>query len=87
MLLEKEDYFGPPLLDWPLRDNPLSMMVIGRGPPGGAWHEMAPDMQTLSPAYWMGLVCFLFFSFSLSQINKSFLNENNFFLFFFFQFF
>lgn len=30
-------------------------MVLGRGPPGGSWHRIDPDVLTLSLGSWMGL--------------------------------
>ncbi|XP_050097623.1 oxidative stress-induced growth inhibitor 2-like [Anopheles aquasalis] len=30
-------------------------LVLGRGPPGGSWHRMDPNLRTLSLAAWMSL--------------------------------
>lgn len=30
-------------------------MVLGKGPPGGTWHKMDPNVRTLSLASWMSL--------------------------------
>lgn len=33
----------------------IDHVVIGRGPAGGSWHRMDPNLRTLSLAAWMGL--------------------------------
>lgn len=33
----------------------IDHVVIGRGPAGGSWHRMEPNLRTLSLAAWMGL--------------------------------
>lgn len=33
----------------------IDHLVLGRGPPGGSWHRMDPNLRTLSLAAWMSL--------------------------------
>ncbi|XP_058837549.1 oxidative stress-induced growth inhibitor 2-like [Topomyia yanbarensis] len=33
----------------------IDHIVLGRGPPGGSWHRMDPNLRTLSLAAWMSL--------------------------------
>uniref|UniRef100_A0A182QJY1 FAD/NAD(P)-binding domain-containing protein n=1 Tax=Anopheles farauti TaxID=69004 RepID=A0A182QJY1_9DIPT len=33
----------------------IDHVVLGRGPPGGSWHRMDPNLRTLSLAAWMSL--------------------------------
>ncbi|XP_058465671.1 uncharacterized protein LOC131439086 [Malaya genurostris] len=33
----------------------IDHLVLGRGPPGGSWHRMDPNLRTLSLAEWMSL--------------------------------
>ncbi|XP_057702874.1 oxidative stress induced growth inhibitor 1 [Corythoichthys intestinalis] len=48
------DYTSP--LEWRRRpDRAVPHLVLGKGPPGGAWHAMEGSMLTLSLANWMEL--------------------------------
>lgn len=42
---------SPPLSPPPQIDH----IVLGKGPPGGAWHRMDPNLRTLSLSAWMSL--------------------------------
>lgn len=33
----------------------MDHIVLGKGPPGGAWHRMDPNLRTLSLSAWMSL--------------------------------
>ncbi|XP_041782482.1 oxidative stress-induced growth inhibitor 2-like [Anopheles merus] len=46
----------PPMVEY--RHHPekeIDHLVLGRGPPGGSWHRMDPNLRTLSLAAWMSL--------------------------------
>ncbi|KAJ6648755.1 Eukaryotic translation elongation factor 2, partial [Pseudolycoriella hygida] len=36
-------------------ENQIDHIVLGKGPPGGSWHRMDPNLRTLSLAAWMSL--------------------------------
>lgn len=38
----------------------IDHIVLGKGPPGGAWHRMDPNLRTLSLSAWMSLPGFDF---------------------------
>lgn len=40
------------LLKW---NSQIDHVVLGKGPPGGSWHRMDPNLRTLSLASWMSL--------------------------------
>ena len=51
----------PPSLRWEYHPTKaVPHVVIGTGKPGGTWHEMQPDIQTLSLASWLDLPKFRF---------------------------
>lgn len=44
------------LIEWRYEsDKQIDHVVLGQGPPGGAWHTFPPDVRTLSPAAWLTL--------------------------------
>ncbi|XP_025832135.1 oxidative stress-induced growth inhibitor 2 isoform X3 [Agrilus planipennis] len=44
-----------PLVEWRPDGNKMEHLVLGKGPPGGAWHTMDPQILTLSLGSWMSL--------------------------------
>ncbi|XP_028174694.1 oxidative stress-induced growth inhibitor 1-like isoform X1 [Ostrinia furnacalis] len=45
-----------PLIEWKYDvEKQISHIVLGRGPPGGAWHTFPPGVRTLSPGAWLSL--------------------------------
>ncbi|XP_019342212.1 oxidative stress-induced growth inhibitor 2 isoform X2 [Alligator mississippiensis] len=58
-LLHPEADFGydyPPVLHWKLEQHHyIPHIVLGKGPPGGAWHTMEGSMLTISFGDWMEL--------------------------------
>ncbi|KAM4704845.1 oxidative stress-induced growth inhibitor 2 [Rhinophrynus dorsalis] len=49
-------YDYPSVLQWKLeQEHYIPHIVLGKGPPGGAWHEMEGSMLTLSLGDWMEL--------------------------------
>ncbi|XP_030766564.1 oxidative stress-induced growth inhibitor 2-like isoform X2 [Sitophilus oryzae] len=44
-----------PLLEFRQMGKEIDHLVLGRGPPGGSWHTMDPDILTLSLGSWMAL--------------------------------
>ncbi|XP_053324247.1 oxidative stress-induced growth inhibitor 2 [Spea bombifrons] len=49
-------YDYPSVLQWKLEQEPyIPHIVLGKGPPGGAWHDMEGSMLTLSLGDWMEL--------------------------------
>uniref|UniRef100_A0A8C3RCX8 Oxidative stress induced growth inhibitor family member 2 n=1 Tax=Cyanoderma ruficeps TaxID=181631 RepID=A0A8C3RCX8_9PASS len=58
-LLHPDADFGydyPPVLHWKLEQhNYIPHIVLGKGPPGGAWHSMEGSMLTISFGDWMEL--------------------------------
>ncbi|XP_053571160.1 oxidative stress-induced growth inhibitor 2 isoform X1 [Bombina bombina] len=49
-------YDYPSVLQWKLeQDHYIPHLVLGKGPPGGAWHDMEGSMLTLSLGDWMEL--------------------------------
>ncbi|XP_053251670.1 oxidative stress-induced growth inhibitor 2 isoform X2 [Podarcis raffonei] len=63
-LLHPDADFGfnyPPVLDWKLEpEHYIPHMVLGKGPPGGAWHNMEGSMLTISFGDWMELPGYTF---------------------------
>ncbi|XP_061458731.1 oxidative stress-induced growth inhibitor 2 isoform X2 [Rhineura floridana] len=63
-LLHPDADFGfnyPPVLDWKLEPHHyIPHMVLGKGPPGGAWHSMEGSMLTISFGDWMELPGYTF---------------------------
>lgn len=46
----------PALIQWRKHsDKEIDHVVLGKGPPGGSWHTMDPNILTLSLASWMAL--------------------------------
>ncbi|KAJ8668884.1 hypothetical protein QAD02_000143 [Eretmocerus hayati] len=50
----------PPLVDWigprrHRRHKVVEHVVLGKGPPGGAWHALDPNVLTVSLSRWMSL--------------------------------
>ncbi|KAL5288192.1 OSGIN2 family protein [Megaselia abdita] len=46
----------PSMLEYKSNDQKIvDHVVIGKGPPGGTWHKMDPNVRTLSLASWMSL--------------------------------
>ncbi|KAJ0171274.1 hypothetical protein K1T71_012824 [Dendrolimus kikuchii] len=44
------------LIEWRYDvEKQIEHIVLGRGPPGGAWHTFAPRVRTLSPGAWLTL--------------------------------
>lgn len=44
------------LIEWKYDvEKQIDHIVLGRGPPGGAWHTFPPSVLTLSPAAWLSL--------------------------------
>ncbi|CAD0205267.1 unnamed protein product [Chrysodeixis includens] len=44
------------LIEWKYDvEKQIDHIVLGRGPPGGAWHTFPPRVRTLSPAAWLWL--------------------------------
>ncbi|KAJ8710405.1 hypothetical protein PYW07_009771 [Mythimna separata] len=44
------------LIEWKYDlEKQIDHIVLGRGPPGGAWHTFPPGVRTLSPAAWLSL--------------------------------
>ncbi|KAF5281837.1 hypothetical protein FQA39_LY05051 [Lamprigera yunnana] len=43
------------LIEWRKRGLEIDHVVLGKGPPGGSWHEMDPNILTLSLGKWMAL--------------------------------
>nr|XP_006127558.1 oxidative stress-induced growth inhibitor 2 [Pelodiscus sinensis]XP_025042688.1 oxidative stress-induced growth inhibitor 2 [Pelodiscus sinensis] len=58
-LLHPDADFGydyPPILHWKLEQHHyIPHIVLGKGPPGGAWHTMEDSMLTISFGDWMEL--------------------------------
>ena len=50
------DGMGASLLAFGLKRRALSHVLVGRGQPGGSWHDMSSSTVTLSPASWMDLL-------------------------------
>ncbi|KAF9406776.1 hypothetical protein HW555_012965 [Spodoptera exigua] len=45
-----------PLIEWKYDvEKQIEHIVLGRGPPGGAWHTFPPSVRTLSPGAWLSL--------------------------------
>ncbi|KAK5647263.1 hypothetical protein RI129_002155 [Pyrocoelia pectoralis] len=44
-----------PLIEWRKDGNEIDHVVLGKGPPGGSWHDMDPHILTLSLGTWMAL--------------------------------
>uniref|UniRef100_A0A1Y1N9G6 FAD/NAD(P)-binding domain-containing protein n=2 Tax=Photinus pyralis TaxID=7054 RepID=A0A1Y1N9G6_PHOPY len=44
-----------PLIEWRKEGNEIDHVVLGKGPPGGSWHDMDPNILTLSLGTWMAL--------------------------------
>ncbi|KAG7300607.1 hypothetical protein JYU34_014901 [Plutella xylostella] len=45
-----------PLIEWRFDvEKKIEHIVLGRGPPGGAWHTFPPSVLTLSPGAWLSL--------------------------------
>nr|XP_023028046.1 oxidative stress-induced growth inhibitor 2-like [Leptinotarsa decemlineata] len=44
-----------PLVEFRKTGNKIDHVVLGKGPPGGSWHRMDPQILTLSLASWMSL--------------------------------
>ncbi|EAT45943.1 AAEL002835-PA, partial [Aedes aegypti] len=53
----------------------IDHLVLGRGPPGGSWHRMDPNLRTLSLAAWMSLPGLAFSEWEHSSSKNS--NNNN----------
>uniref|UniRef100_A0A182PTT7 FAD/NAD(P)-binding domain-containing protein n=1 Tax=Anopheles epiroticus TaxID=199890 RepID=A0A182PTT7_9DIPT len=46
----------PPIVEYRYHpEKEIDHLVLGRGPPGGSWHRMDPNLRTLSLAAWMSL--------------------------------
>ncbi|XP_055385768.1 oxidative stress-induced growth inhibitor 2-like [Condylostylus longicornis] len=46
----------PSMLEYKMNSNrTIDHVVLGKGPPGGTWHRMDPNLRTLSLAAWMSL--------------------------------
>ncbi|XP_065168590.1 oxidative stress-induced growth inhibitor 1-like [Atheta coriaria] len=43
------------LVEWRKDGQKIDHVVLGKGPPGGSWHSMDPDILTLSLGSWMSL--------------------------------
>ncbi|KAG6458367.1 hypothetical protein O3G_MSEX010818, partial [Manduca sexta] len=44
------------LIEWRYEEHKqIDHIVLGRGPPGGAWHTFPPGVRTLSPGAWLTL--------------------------------
>ncbi|KAK4886042.1 hypothetical protein RN001_002313 [Aquatica leii] len=43
------------LIKWKKNGVEIDHVVLGKGPPGGSWHEMDPNILTLSLGTWMAL--------------------------------
>ncbi|CAK1543651.1 unnamed protein product [Leptosia nina] len=44
------------LIEWRYDvEKEIDHVVLGRGPPGGAWHTFPPQVRTLSPGAWLSL--------------------------------
>ncbi|XP_049879955.1 oxidative stress-induced growth inhibitor 1-like [Pectinophora gossypiella] len=44
------------LIEWKFDiEKQIDHIVLGRGPPGGAWHTFPPSVRTLSPGAWLAL--------------------------------
>lgn len=53
--------FHPPALKWKhFPHKEISHVVIGSGKPGGLWHNMQPNLQTLSIGSWLELPMYRF---------------------------
>ena len=51
----------PPSLSWThVPHRAVSHVVLGRGEAGGAWHQMQPEVKSLSPGKWLQLPIFGF---------------------------
>ncbi|XP_076267737.1 oxidative stress-induced growth inhibitor 1-like [Rhynchophorus ferrugineus] len=48
-------YEFEPLLEFRKNGKEIDHVVLGRGPPGGSWHRIDPDVLTLSLGSWMAL--------------------------------
>ena len=60
--------FHPSSLSWTHQpQHAVSHVVVGRGEPGGSWHQMNPSVHSLSPGKWLQLPIYGF---------KDWLNEN-----------
>ncbi|ETE63883.1 Oxidative stress-induced growth inhibitor 2, partial [Ophiophagus hannah] len=63
-LLHPEADFGfkyPPVLQWKFEPHQyIPHIVLGKGPPGGAWHSMEGSMLTISFGNWMELPGYAF---------------------------
>lgn len=44
-----------PLIEWRKDGKEIDHVVLGKGPPGGSWHDMDPNILTLSLGTWMAL--------------------------------
>lgn len=44
-----------PLVEWRKNGAKIDHVVLGKGPPGGSWHSMDPQVLTLSLGTWMAL--------------------------------
>lgn len=44
-----------PLIEWRKDGVEIDHVVLGKGPPGGSWHQMDPHILTLSLGSWMAL--------------------------------
>lgn len=61
----------PSMLEYKANPNTqVDHIVLGKGPPGGSWHRMDPNLRTLSLAAWMSLPGYSFGDWEIEQHQK-----------------